>query len=181
MLKFMRRLSLTMLAAIGTTAVPAVAEPVTTPAAAVVEIDNAVLLENTQSLEFGTIAAGATGGTVTINPANDAASSVGSVTLYGPVRHRAEFVSRAPIGTIMVTLLDPSVTLTHSGGGATMTATLSRANGPGMITATIFGLPIGIQATAADQYIYVGGSLTVVAGQLEGAYSGEFDLSVNHL
>ena len=62
-----------------------------------------------------------------------------------------------------------------------MTASLTRANGPGMATATIFGLPIGLQATAAEQYIYVGGSLTVSAGQLEGVYSGEFDLTVNHL
>ena len=47
--------------------------------------------------------------------------------------------------------------------------------------ATVLGLPIGIQATAAEQHIYVGGSLTVAPGQLEGAYSGEFDLSVNFL
>lgn len=181
MLKITRRLSLAVLAVIGATAVPAAAEPVTTPADAVVEIDNALLLQNTQSLEFGTIATGASGGTVTIDPATDAASSVGTVSLYGTVRHRAEFVSRAPIGTVMVTLLDPSVTLTHSGGVATMTATLSRANGPGLVTATVLGLPIGIQATAADQYIYVGGSLTVAAGQIEGVYSGQFDLSVNHL
>lgn len=181
MLTKMRRLALAVLPVLSALAVPAAAEPVNVAADAFVEVDNAILLENTQDLEFGKIAAGATGGTVTIDPATDAASSVGSVALYGAVRHRAVFISRAPIGTVMVSLLDPSVTLTHSGGTATMTATLSRANGPGLVTATVFGLPIGIQATAADQYIYVGGALTVAPGQLEGVYSGEFDLSVNHL
>lgn len=177
----MRKFSLSVPVALAALSAPAAAEPVSTAARAVVEVDNAILLENTQGLEFGIIATGASGGTVTINPASDTASSVGTVTLYGPLRHRAEFVSRAPLGTIMVMLLDPSVTLTHSGGGATMTASLTRSNGPGLVTATVLGLPIGIQATAAEQYIYVGGSLTVAAGQLVGAYSGQFDLTVNHL
>lgn len=181
MLKIVRKLSLATLAFVAALAAPAAAEPATTAATALVQIDNAFLLEKTADLEFGTIAAGAAGGTVTIDPATDAASSVGSVSLYGPLRHRAEFVSRAPLGTTMVLSLDASVTLTHSGGGATMTASLVRANGPGLVTATVLGLPIGVQATAAEQYIYVGGSLTVAPGQLEGAYSGQFNLSVNHL
>lgn len=162
-------------------AMPAAAEPVIVSADAKVEIDNAILLENTQPLEFGKIATGASGGTVTINPATDAASSVGTVALYGPDRHRAVFVSRAPLLSVMVMVLDPSVTLTHSGGTATMTASLTRANGPGLVTATVLGLPIGVRATAEEQYIYVGGSLTVPAGQLEGEYTGEFALTVNHL
>lgn len=162
-------------------AAPASAQPVTAAADAQVEIDQALLLENTQHLEFGKIATGASGGTVTINPATDAASTVGTVMLFGPNRHRAVFVSRAPVGTVMVSLLDPTVTLNRLGGGATMTASLTRASGPGLVTATIFGLNIGLRATAPEQYIYVGGSLTVPAGQLEGAYTGEFDLTVNHL
>ena len=162
-------------------AAPAKAEPVTAAANAQVEIDNAILLENTQPLEFGTIAAGAAGGTVTIDPATDAASTVGSVMLYGADRHRAVFVSRAPLLSVMVMMLDPSVTLTHSAGTATMTASLTRANGPGLVTATVLGLPIGVQATAEEQFIYVGGALTVPAGQLEGAYSGQFELTVSYL
>jgi Mat/Ecp fimbriae major subunit len=181
LLKTMRKLSLGAIAPLALLAAPAAAQQATAAATATVEIDDALLLENTRDLQFGTIAVGATGGTVTINPSNDAASSVGSVTLYGPLRHRAEFVSRAPLGTVMVMLLDPSVTLTHSGGVATMNASLTRANGPGLITATVLGLPICIRATSADQYIYVGGSLTVGSGQLEGVYSGQFNLTVNHL
>lgn len=176
-----RKVAAIALVACTALASPAAAEPVAATATATAEVDNAVLLESTQDLEFGKVATGAAGGTVTIDPATDTASTVGTVALYGADRHRAVFVSRAPVGTIMVLLLDPSVTLTHSGGAATMTATLTRANGPGIVTATIFGLPIGLQATAADQYIYVGGALSVPAGQLEGVYSGEFDLTVNHL
>lgn len=176
-----RKVAAAALAAFAALAPPAVAAPVVSSATARAEVDNSVLLENTEDLEFGKIAAGASGGTVTIDPATDTASSLGTVALYGSDRHRAVFVSRAPVGTIMVMLLDPSVTLTHSGGGATMTASLTRASGPGLVTATVLGLPIGLQATAPEQYIYVGGALSVPAGQLEGLYSGEFDLTVNHL
>lgn len=176
-----RRLALTGATVWACFAFPAAAQPVVATGNAQVEIDNALLLENTQHLEFGKIAAGASGGTVTINPANDTASTAGSVMLFGPNRHRAVFVSRAPVGTVMVSLLDSSVTLTHSGGGATMNASLTRANGPGIVTANVLGLNIGLRAVAPEQYIYVGGSLTVAAGQLEGSYVGEFDLTVNHL
>jgi hypothetical protein len=160
---------------------PASAEPVVVDAGAVVEIDNALLLENTQDLEFGKIAVTGAGGTVTIAPATDAASSVGGVTLYGPLRHRAEFVSRAPVGMVALISLDPSVTLTRVSGTETMTATLSRANGPGMANALFAGLPIAVKATAAEQFIYVGGSLTVAGGQAEGAYTGQFDLMLSYL
>lgn len=171
----------TAVAAAALVATPSLAASPVASASGKAQITTPVVLENTQSLDFGKIATGASGGTVTIVPASDAASTVGTVALYGPVRHRAEFVSRAPIGTVFVLALDPSVVLTRGGGSETMTATLTRANGPGLLAVNLFGLPIGLKTTLADQYIYVGGSLTVPAGQAEGAYSGAFELTVSYL
>ncbi|MGN6497678.1 MAG: DUF4402 domain-containing protein [Tsuneonella sp.] len=168
-------------ALVAAAATPAAAAPKVATASGKAQITTPAVLQNTQSLEFGQIATGASGGTVTIAPASDTASSVGTVALLGPVRHRAEFVSRAPIGTVFLSALDPSVVLTRSGGSETMTATLTRANGPGLLAVNVFGLPIGLKTTANDQYIYVGGSLTVPAGQAEGAYSGTFELTVSYL
>jgi hypothetical protein len=175
-----RKIAVLPFAAAAFAAAPAAAEPAIADASALVEVDNALLLESTQDLEFGKIAVTGAGGTVTIAPATDSASAVGNVAAYG-VQHRAVFVSRAPIGTLALVSLDPSVTLTRVSGTETMTATLNRANGPGLINALFAGLPIAIKSTTAEQFIYVGGSLTVAGGQVEGVYTGQFDLMLSYL
>jgi len=138
-------------------------------------------LVNLESLDFGPVVAQGTGGAVTINPSTDTVSKVGDVVIVGSTAHRAIFRAQAPVGTVMVMSGDPSVTLTRISGIETMTATLSYVAGPGLTGALVFGLPIGQQATATDQYFYVGGNLTVQGTQAPGLYEGTFTLSLAYL
>ena len=137
-------------------------------------------LIKTDDLDFGTIVSGATGGTVTVNPATNARGSAGGVTLAGSGAQRAVFQGTG--GLLLITVSGSnSATLTRAGGGApAMTATLTRAmttSGGGIIllgsSATL--LPSGVQT------YYVGGTLSVPANQPEGDYSGTFTLTVNYL
>ena len=137
-------------------------------------------LIKTDDLDFGTIVSGTTGGTVTVNPATNARSSAGGVTLAGSGAQRAVFQGTG--GLLLITVSGSnSATLTRAGGGApALTATLTRAmttSGGGIIllgsSATL--LPSGVQT------YYVGGTLSVPANQPEGDYSGTFTLTVNYL
>jgi len=137
-------------------------------------------LIKTDDLDFGTIVSGATGGTVTVNPATNARGSAGGVTLAGSGAQRGVFQGTG--GLLLITVSGSnSATLTRAGGGApAMTATLTRAmttSGGGIIllgsSATL--LPSGVQT------YYVGGTLSVPANQPEGDYSGTFTLTVNYL
>jgi hypothetical protein len=132
-------------------------------------------LIKTDDLDFGTIVSGAT-----VNPATNARSSAGGVTLAGSGAQRAVFQGTG--GLLLITVSGSnSATLTRAGGGApAMTATLTRAmttSGGGIIllgsSATL--LPSGVQT------YYVGGTLSVPANQPAGDYSGTFTLTVNYL
>lgn len=137
-------------------------------------------LIKTEDLDFGTVASGATSGSVTINPVNNARSTAGGVTTVGTAGHRAIFQGTGGLLLIVVTGSN-SVTLARSGGGApSMTASLTRATTTSGGGVTLLGpsttlLPSGIQT------YYVGGTLTIPANQPEGEYSGTFTLTVNYL
>ncbi len=109
-------------------------------------------LIKTDDLDFGTIVSGATGGTVTVNPATNARGSAGGVTLAGSGAQRAVFQ-----GTTLTRAM------TTSGGGIILLGS----------SATL--LPSGVQT------YYVGGTLSVPANQPAGDYSGTFTLTVNYL
>ncbi|MFN2099021.1 DUF4402 domain-containing protein [Altererythrobacter sp. MF3-039] len=138
-------------------------------------------LVNLESLDFGPIVTQGTGGAVTIDPNTNGISSVGDVTIVGTTAHRATFRAQAPIGTVMVMSGDPSVILTRNGGTETMTANLVYDSGTGLIDTLVFGLPIGLQATASDQFFHVGGTLIVSGTQAPGDYEGTFTLSLAYL
>ena len=135
-------------------------------------------LVKTDDLDFGTLASGATGGTVTINAVTGARTSGGGVTPVGGGTQRAVFQGTG--GLFLITVSgSASVTLTRAGGGApAMTASLVRAastsgGGIALLGATL--LPSGVQT------YYIGGTLTVPANQPDGDYSGTFTLTVNYL
>lgn len=137
-------------------------------------------LIKTDDLDFGTIVSGATGGTVTVNPATNARGSAGGVTLAGSGAQRAVFQGTGGLLLIIVSGSN-SATLTRAGGGApAMTATLTRA----MTTSDGGIILLGSSATllpSGVQTYYVGGTLSVPANQPEGDYSGTFTLTVNYL
>lgn len=150
------------------------------PATAEATVVRPNTLVKTEDLDYGTLISGATGGTVTVNPATNARTTSGGVTPVGTAAQRAIFQGTGGILLIFVTGSN-SATLTRAGGGApAMTASLTRAmttSGGGIVilgsSATL--LPSGVQT------YYIGGTLTVPANQPEGDYSGTFTLTVNYL
>lgn len=135
-------------------------------------------LVNVDSLDYGRIVPTGAGGAVTINPSNNTRTAVGQTTLIGSDYHRALFTMKAPVGTVMIITGDTNVTLTHSGGVATMDSTLVHRAGSGLVTTMLFGAPIAVMATAPDQEIYSGGTLAVAGTQLPGLYSGTYSITV---
>lgn len=138
-------------------------------------------LANVDPLQFGQIVPDGSGGAVTINAGTGGVTTVGQVKIVGTNHTRARFTVHAPIGAVMVLYGDPSVELTRNGGSETMTASLTHRGGSGLITTTVFGLPIGLLATTATQEIYTGGTLNIAGNQAQGTYEGTFNLMVSYL
>ncbi len=174
----LRRLAIISVVAATTLAsAPALAADQTGTAAVVVVRPNTLV--KSDDLDFGTLVSGSTAGTATINPATNARSTTGGVTAVGTTAQRAVFQGTGGIFLITVTG-DNNVTLTRSGGGGSMTATLVRAittsgGGISILGSSATLLPSGVQT------YYVGGTLTVPANQPAGDYSGTFQLTVNYL
>jgi len=138
-------------------------------------------LQNVDSLEFDTIVPTGMGGSVTLDADTGAVSTIGQVVAVGTNQTRARFTAKASLGTILILSGDPSVTLKRAGGTETMTASLIHKGGAGLATTMVFGLPIGLLATAPDQEIFTGGTLNVAGNQMEGIYEGNFTLLVSYL
>lgn len=173
-----RRFAIIAAFASGVLAAPAHAADQSGTANAAVIRPNTLI--KTDDLDFGTLASGATAGTVTVDPVTGARSATGGVTPVGAGHQRAVFQGTGGFLLLFVSGSN-SATLARAGGGAApMTATLTRAattSGGGIAllgaSATLF--PSGVQT------YYVGGTLTVPANQPPGDYSGTFTLTVNYL
>ncbi len=150
-----------------------------TPGTATSVVVRANTLVKVDDLDFGTIATSPAAGTVTVSPVTNARSGSGGVTLVGAVSQRAMFQGTG--GLLLITVTgDNNVTLTRSGGGGTMTASLVRAittsgGGVNILGSSATLLPSGVQT------YYVGGTLNVGANQAPGDYNGTFQLTVNYL
>jgi hypothetical protein len=140
------------------------ANAATQTATAEVEILAPVTLSQTVGLDFGIVAAGAVAGTVTLpTGSNVRTCSVGLAC-----------VGTASRGTFEVTGVDTYVvditvdaTTVLTGAGTDMNVTLN----PGITS---------IVANGAAQTFYVGGTLTVGAGQAAGTYTGNYDVSADY-
>lgn len=176
----LRHLAIPALAAPLLLAAPAAAQDVASADAKAVVLDD-IRLQNVEALQFARIVPSGLGGSVTINADTGAVTTIGQVVTIGTDQTRARFTVNAPVGTIMIMSGDPSVVLTRNGGTETMTATLIHRGGIGLVSATVFGLPIGVRAIAPGQVIYTGGTLTVPGTQAVGTYEGSFTLTVAYL
>ena len=143
-----------------------------------VEVILPATLETLENLEFGPIVASGAGGAMTINPATDARSAVGSIVMVGTSAHRATFRSQLPVGLIVFFLGDSTVTLTRQGGTETMQASLTYATGAGLVNGPFLGTRL---SNATEQFYYAGGTLLVGAGQVPGFYEGTFTFSIDNL
>lgn len=122
-------------------------------------------------LDFGRIASGATAGTVTVNPNNDARTSTGGVTLMGGTPLAARFISYGTQGSLLiVTRTANPILVTRVGGTETMLVDTLILNGP------------TVRAIAANgtMDLRVGATLSVAANQVEGNYVGDMDVFVNY-
>lgn len=146
-----------------------------------VDVLEPAVLSNTADLDFGTIVRSGAGGAIAINAANNQVTTFGELTSVRDPAHRAVFVANAPVGTLMVLTLDPTVTMQRSGGRETLTANLTYAIGDGLLTARVLNLLIGVRAAKREQTVYVGGTLMIPGNQAVGEYAGEFTLTMNFI
>jgi Mat/Ecp fimbriae major subunit len=142
------------------------AQAATASASATAKVLTQVVVTKTADLDFGTIAIGTGGGDVSVGFTNNrtcASSLVCSATVTS-----GKFGIAGAASQNVGVSVDSSVTLNRTGGGASMTATLSASN-------TTLALSAAGAATFA-----VGGDLTVGGTQQAGDYSGTFNVTVNY-
>jgi len=150
----------------------------TTQASAEATIVTPISIVKDVDMNFGNVAVqAATGGTVVL--ATDGTrlpGGAGGVTLpivTGTVSAASFTVSGTAGYAYNVTLPSPSVTLTRSSGGQTMTAS-NFTSDPTTNTGVL-------DATTGNQTLNVGATLNVAAGQVAGVYTcASFDVTVNY-
>ena len=156
------------LAALAGNASPAFAGGASGPVGAVAV--RPLSLVKTEDLDFGSLIAGTTAGTVTINANTGARTTTGGVTTAGGTPKRAEFVGAGRPGRLIIVFLGASPALTNGAGGS-MALSLAVQGG------------IGLRILPANgvQTIRVGGTINVGANQQEGNYTSTFTLTVIYL
>ncbi len=134
---------------------------------------------NVEELEFGSLLAGTTAGTVVVDPAS-VRTRTGGVTLSGGLVQPARFAGRGAFNQIVAVSAPTSFTLTRAGGGGTMTVdTLVIGSTP---TAVLGPTPqtFRIASPTGIFNFPVGGTLRVAANQAPGDYSGTFTVTLNY-
>ncbi len=135
-------------------------------ATATAKVLTQVTVTKNADLDFGTIAIGTSGGTVTVGTTDNRTCSAGLVCSLAVTS--AKFgIAGAALQAVSISA-DPSVTLNRFPSGGSMTATLATS----ISTATL-------SATGAANFA-VGGVLTVSGTQAAGDYSGTFAVTVNY-
>ena len=145
-----------------------------------VVVVSALSFLNVEELEFGSMLAGATAGTVVVDPVGGR-TRTGGVTLVGGLVQPARFAGRGTFNQIVaVSISAATYTLTRAGGGGTMTletlvigSTPSAVLGPTPQTFRIAS-PTGIFNFP------IGGTLRVAANQAPGDYAGTIVVTLNY-
>jgi hypothetical protein len=152
----------------------------TAPAIAKSVIVSRLSFLNAEELEFGSLLAGTTAGTVTVSPTG-VRTATGGVTLVGGLVQPARFAGQGSVNqTVLISLTTSPSTLQRVGGtetmmldqlviGSTPTAVLTTTPQAFRITSPtgIFNFPIG-------------GRLSVNANQVPGDYVGTFAVTLNY-
>lgn len=121
-------------------------------------------------MDFGYVTV-TTAGTAIVNSSTDAITTTGGVLFAGGLPHAAQFEAVSPSKNIVrIQLPKKAATLTRVGGTETMTVDTWTING-----ATTRNV------TAHETFAFkVGATLHVAANQVEGNYTGTFDVTVNY-
>lgn len=123
-----------------------------------------------RDLDFGVMVAGATAGTVTLDPTTDLRTTTGGTTAAGGTPRAAQFYTYGTANLVLQVTRGALPVLTRSGGGGTMSVTQLTLNGPTTRVLNSAGL--------LD--LRVGGDLAVGANQAGGTYSGTFQITVTY-
>jgi Mat/Ecp fimbriae major subunit len=134
-------------------------------ATATAEIVTAATLTNNTDLNFGTIAIGAGGGSVTVASTSTGARTCATVVCIGTASSAADFViGGAATATVGLSITDNTITLTNAGSGNTMAATLALSSATSVVGNTE----------------YVGGVLAVAGTEVAGIYNGSFEVTATY-
>ena len=110
-------------------------------------------------------------GTVVVNPITSANTPTGSLVAAGTAGQPAKFTTTGSRNSVVIIKVPTGpVTLTRIGGGATMTASAWKLDGSSNRR---------IPSTQSLDF-KVGATLNIAAGQLDGTYSGTFNVTVNY-
>ncbi|MEK6636463.1 MAG: DUF4402 domain-containing protein [Pseudomonadota bacterium] len=152
----------------------------TTPGLAKTVVVSRLSFLNTEGLEFGSLLAGTTAGTVIVSPTG-VRTKTGGVTLVGGLVQPARFAGRGSLNqTVLVSLTANNSTLRRVGGTETMTLDqLTIGSTPTAVLTTRpqsfrIGSPTGIFNFP------IGGRLNVNANQVPGDYEGTFNVTLNY-
>ncbi len=172
------RLSAAGFLALGALVLHSAADAASSAATGRGQIRQPVTIANTGDLDFGNVIRGATAGTVTINARTGARTRTGGTVLQGTGFRRAGFTSTATGGRIVrYTLGSPAITLVGP-GGATMTVNVFRISINGAAQQTLpRNSTMPLTGTSS---VNVGARLNVGANQADGAYLGNFTLTMNY-
>jgi hypothetical protein len=129
---------------------------------ATAEIVTAATLTNSVPLNFGSVAIGASGGSVVVDADATGARACTGVICIGTTASSADFVIGGAAGAAVgLTITDSTITLTDAVSGDTMDATLSLSSA----TSTVGNTE------------WVGGTLTVAGTESSGTYDGTFEVT----
>lgn len=163
-------LAAALLALPGAVPVLAAATPPDRQAEAQAIVLQPLTLLKVDDLDFGWLTA-TTAGTATLDPVSGAVTTTGGVLAVGGTPQRARFVGAASRNTpIKIRIPNKPITLTRQGGTETMSLSAWTLDGPA-------DRRVG-PSRAFD--FYVGGTLSVGAGQADGLYVGTFDVEVQY-
>lgn len=135
---------------------------------------------NAEELEFGSLLAGTTAGTVTVSPAG-VRTKTGGVTLIGGLVQPARFAGRGSLNqTVLISLTTTTSTLRRVGGTETMT--LDQLTIGSTPTAVLTTRPQSFRISSPTGIFNfpIGGRLNVNANQVPGDYAGTFNVTLNY-
>lgn len=135
---------------------------------------------NAEELEFGTLLAGTTAGTVIVSPAG-VRTKTGGVTLVGGLVQPARFAGRGTVNqTVLISLTASPATLQRTGGTETMVLDQLTIGSTPTAVLTVTPQAFRISSPTGIFNFPIGGRLSVNANQVPGDYVGTFSVTLNY-
>ena len=171
MIGALRFLLLTMaLAALIAPAVQAAPIASSTPPAAQAALMRPLTLSKLADMDFGYLGV-TTAGTAVINPVTNTMAVTGGVIRLGGTPHAARFAGATRSSAVVIIRIpNGAITLTRVGGTQTIT----------LDSFTLDGQSKRAMAQAGVFEFNVGATLRPVANQMEGVYTGTFDVTIQY-